>query len=145
MAFIDIFNFKKYFAKPSDSQVARYGHVNAVYDTLYNDFANGGSFSKGAYTTDTLGDTVNISTVSGTITFDSPSFITSASSAQLFLSSPLIKADSIIIFNVGVTFAPNINIEYPPATIDEGIIELRIYNTGSATVEITGITFLIIA
>ena len=32
MAFIDIFNFKKYFSKPSDSQVARYGHVNAVYD-----------------------------------------------------------------------------------------------------------------
>lgn len=32
MAFIDIFNFKKYFAKPSDSQVARYGHVNALYD-----------------------------------------------------------------------------------------------------------------
>ncbi len=34
MAFIDIFNFKKYFAKPSDSQVARYGHVNALYETL---------------------------------------------------------------------------------------------------------------
>jgi hypothetical protein len=34
MAFIDIFNFKKYFAKPSDSQVARYGHVNALYDTI---------------------------------------------------------------------------------------------------------------
>jgi len=34
MAFIDIFNFKKYFSKPSDSQVARYGHVNAVYDAL---------------------------------------------------------------------------------------------------------------
>jgi hypothetical protein len=34
MAFIDIFNFKKYFSKPSDSQVARYGHVNALYDAL---------------------------------------------------------------------------------------------------------------
>lgn len=34
MAFIDIFNFKKYFAKPSDAQVARYGHVNALYDAL---------------------------------------------------------------------------------------------------------------
>jgi hypothetical protein len=34
MSFIDIFNFKKYFSKPSDSQVARIGHVNAVYDTL---------------------------------------------------------------------------------------------------------------
>ena len=34
MAFIDIFNFKKYFANPSDSQVARYGHVNALYDAL---------------------------------------------------------------------------------------------------------------
>ncbi len=36
MAFIDIFNFKKYFSKPSDSQVARYGHVNALYDQLSN-------------------------------------------------------------------------------------------------------------
>jgi hypothetical protein len=34
MAFIDIFNFKKYFRKPSDAQVARYGHVNALYDAL---------------------------------------------------------------------------------------------------------------
>lgn len=34
MAFIDIFNFKKYFSKPSDAQVARYGHVNALYDQL---------------------------------------------------------------------------------------------------------------
>lgn len=34
MAFIDIFNFKKYFSKPSDSQVARYGHVNALYEAL---------------------------------------------------------------------------------------------------------------
>ena len=34
MAFIDIFNFKKYFRKPSDAQVARYGHVNALYDQL---------------------------------------------------------------------------------------------------------------
>jgi len=36
MAFIDIFNFKKYFSKPSDAQVARYGHVNALYDNLLN-------------------------------------------------------------------------------------------------------------
>jgi hypothetical protein len=34
MAFIDIFNFKKYFSRPSDAQVARYGHVNALYDAL---------------------------------------------------------------------------------------------------------------
>jgi hypothetical protein len=34
MAFIDIFNFKKYFLKPSDSQVARYGHINALYTDL---------------------------------------------------------------------------------------------------------------
>ena len=34
MAFIDIFNFKKYFSRPSDAQVARYGHINALYDAL---------------------------------------------------------------------------------------------------------------
>jgi hypothetical protein len=30
MAFIDIFNYKKYFAKSSDAQVARIGHVNKL-------------------------------------------------------------------------------------------------------------------
>lgn len=34
MAFIDIFNFKKYITKPSDAATARIGHVNAVYDAL---------------------------------------------------------------------------------------------------------------
>jgi hypothetical protein len=34
MAFVDIFNFKKYITKPSDALTARVGHVNAVYDAL---------------------------------------------------------------------------------------------------------------
>jgi len=34
MAFIDIFNYKKYFKKSSDATVARVGHVNAAYDAL---------------------------------------------------------------------------------------------------------------
>lgn len=34
MAFINIFNYKKYFKKTSDANVARIGHVNAVYDAL---------------------------------------------------------------------------------------------------------------
>lgn len=34
MSFINIFNFKKYLSKPSDAQVARIGHVNALYDAL---------------------------------------------------------------------------------------------------------------
>jgi len=37
MAFIDIFNYKKYFKKSSDATVARVGHVNAVYDALQID------------------------------------------------------------------------------------------------------------
>jgi len=34
MAFVDIFNFKKYITKPSDALTARVGHVNALYNTL---------------------------------------------------------------------------------------------------------------
>lgn len=34
MSFINIFNYKKYFKKTSDANVARIGHVNAVYDAL---------------------------------------------------------------------------------------------------------------
>lgn len=61
MAFIDIFNFKKYFRKPSDAQVARYGHVNALYDNLTNSFA----IQTGAYTK--TGTTVPVTTKSGII------------------------------------------------------------------------------
>lgn len=52
MAFIDIFNFKKYFSKPSDSQVARYGHVNALYDAL-----NSGGNYQSKFTVDTVTQT----------------------------------------------------------------------------------------
>ncbi len=49
MSFINIFNFKKYFTKPSDAQVARIGHVNAVYDALNNpttvQVTDGGTFT----------------------------------------------------------------------------------------------------
>jgi hypothetical protein len=34
MAFIDIFNYKKYFAKNSDAQVARIGHVNKLAERV---------------------------------------------------------------------------------------------------------------
>ena len=40
MGFIDIFNFKKYFAKPSDSNVARYGHVNALAEATLDAVKN---------------------------------------------------------------------------------------------------------
>ena len=144
MAFIDIFNFKKYFDKPSDSQVARYGHVNALYDTLYTDFANGANFSKGAYTTDDLGDTVNITTLSGTITFNTPGTIGPGSSGEVILTSPLIKADSIVIFNVSTILFANTNTQAPPVLIEDGQATIRIYNTGSSSVNVTAITFLII-
>lgn len=61
MAFIDIFNFKKYFRKPSDAQVARYGHVNALYDDLVNSF----TIETAEYTK--TGPTVSVTTKSGII------------------------------------------------------------------------------
>ncbi len=69
MAFIDIFNFKKYFSKPSDSQVARYGHVNALYDAL-----NSGGNYQSKFTVDTVTQTggptsdVTINADAGSIT-----------------------------------------------------------------------------
>ena len=69
MAFIDIFNFKKYFANPSDSQVARYGHVNALYDAL-----NSGGNYQSKFTVDTVTQTggptngVTINADAGSIT-----------------------------------------------------------------------------
>lgn len=65
MAFIDIFNFKKYFSKPSDSQVARYGHVNALYDALSANIA-----TKANYFLPTAEGDITITTKAGVVTIE---------------------------------------------------------------------------
>jgi hypothetical protein len=90
MAFIEIFNFKKYFAKASDSQVARYGHVNALASRIT---------SPVAYTQETsTGTTVEINSYCGTITLAGP--IPSNTNILFRVNCPLVTETSVILLTV---------------------------------------------
>lgn len=138
MAFIDIFNFKKYFIKPSDSQVARYGHVNGLYEELGPRIKNPGSYSN-------IGSssiTVPITTYSGVV--DLPNFgITTATTiedpgiANIQLTGDLITSSSIILITP-VFNQPDLMV-VTPSTISNGSIDIAFYNY--STIEIEGLTF----
>jgi hypothetical protein len=90
MAFIDIFNFKKYFATPSDSQVARYGHVNALYTAL--------KITTRSYEFDIPDGDLTVTTKAGVITF-LDDIVLGESSFNLV--STEISASSVILLTVG--------------------------------------------
>jgi hypothetical protein len=123
MAFIDIFNFKKYFAKPSDSQVARYGHVNAVYDALA-----AGSLTSANYTLPTGETELTIGTPAGVIAVTDS--IAGEGSSNITLLNGSVKATSSVVFSIsqsGATSAvPVIRFD-----ITDGTITVRIDNTST--------------
>jgi hypothetical protein len=90
MAFIDIFNFKKYFAKPSDSQVARYGHVNALYTNL--------KITVGSYDFDITEGDLTVTTKAGVITFLGD---IDMGGASFNLASTEILPSSVILLTIG--------------------------------------------
>ncbi len=90
MAFIDIFNFKKYFAKPSDSQVARYGHVNALYTNL--------KITVGSYDFNTIDGDLTVTTKAGVITFLND---ITMGGASFNLASTEILPSSVILLTIG--------------------------------------------
>ena len=96
MAFINIFNFKKYFAKPSDAQVARYGHVNALYDASQPKITTGSVIQTGDN-----GTFVTLNTQAGSIRTFGP--ISSASTTQFTLSNSTVTSSSIILLSIETT------------------------------------------
>ena len=100
MAFIDIFNFKKYFLKPSDSQVARYGHINALYNDLSESLSQN-QITTGTVTQSAKGSAVNINAragkviLAGVTTFAAPNLFT--------INNSEVTENSIIL----VTFQAN--------------------------------------
>lgn len=140
MAFIDIFNFKKYFATPSDSQVARYGHVNAVAARVTN---------HGTYSDSTSGDVVdvNVTTYSGSVYL--PNFGIPAgagndapSQGSVTLFGDFIKANSIIIVTP-LLFTPDLMV-VSQSGASEGSIELTINNYSTVEIESVKFNYLII-
>jgi hypothetical protein len=145
MAFIDIFNFKKYFSKPSDSQVARYGHVNALYDALQTD-------SQPKFTVDTVtqvgsnGYPVTINSTAGIITM---SGTLSPIGNNFTVNNSKVTLNSIILLTP-VTGSPSDvakEILVIPNTIDNGSFNIMAQlttNGGFPTVAPISINFLVI-
>lgn len=89
MAFIDIFNYKKYFRKSSDSTVARVGHVNALAEKV----------TPVEYVTQTISNTtaVEINAPVGQITMFGALAIGSDS---FRVDNNRVKTDSVVIASI---------------------------------------------
>jgi len=120
MAFIDIFNFKKYFSKPSDAQVARYGHVNALYDQLA-----AGNLTSAIYP-EVDGD-VDITTPAGTLFISNP--IPASDLLNINLNNSKITTTSTIVFTVNHGSSASFVTQ---ASADNGVINIRVTNTSLA-------------
>jgi hypothetical protein len=131
MAFIDIFNFKKYFLKPSDSQVARYGHVNALYEDL--------KLTKASYVTTPSGGTLNVTTDAGVVSFDDD--ITSGASLTVYLANPNILSTSVILATITCSNALVLEIY---SFVENGGTEITVINNTEGDAENVKINFLII-
>jgi hypothetical protein len=148
MAFIDIFNFKKYFAKSSDAQVARYGHVNALYDDLAPRIKNHGTYRSTASSTPSV--IVPITSYAGKV--DLPNFgvpvaievlgapKSEPGRVEFALSADFITENSMAIVSVGIVT----DLLLASSTCENGLITISILNY--STIEVEGITvnFLII-
>lgn len=135
MAFIDIFNFKKYFAKPSDSQVARYGHVNALYDALSQSSSQSFTTDKYLFNDLTDGD-FDITTSAGEITFTIADIAPNDNVSINLNASFITEASSISIVSVGCDQVAGAILVWKSTTID-GSVNIRLYN--NSAVGLTGI------
>lgn len=90
MAFINIFNYKKYFKKSSDATVARVGHVNRLAERIL------GVEYVTQETSNTTG--VTIDSYAGQVTMFAA--LTAGSTGSFRVSNSKVTADSIIIASI---------------------------------------------
>jgi hypothetical protein len=133
MTFIDIFNFKKYFAKPSDSQVARYGHVNALYTDL--------KITTGSYDFDIPDGDLTVTTKAGVITLLDD--IVSGASVSFNLMHSDITENSVILLTVGSSTGQAVLATCSPVTI-AGEVNITLNNLSLTDAENVVIHYLII-
>ena len=113
MAFIDIFNFKKYFATPSDSQVARYGHLNALAKRITDP----------VFATQDAEEDV---TANGYVGKISLSTISTETTKIVSISNSFATANSVLLISMGASTA----IDFPVTLVGTA-------STGSIAVTIT--------
>lgn len=117
MAFIDIFNFKKYFAVPSDSQVARYGHLNALAKRITDP----------VIATQDAEEDVTANGYAGKITLPT---ISTESIKAIFISNNVVTSSSVVLVSIGASSF----IDFPvtvSATANTGGITVSIVNTST--------------
>ena len=96
MAFIDIFNFKKYINKPIDSSIARIGHINALKSSVE------GRITKDFVTqTSSLVTPVTINSIAGTITTATP--IGFIPTNGFVVNNSEVKSTSVVILTIETT------------------------------------------
>lgn len=143
MAFIDIFNFKKYFAKSSDAQVARYGHVNALYDDLAPRIKNHVNY----VSTTSVGDIdIPITSYAGTVSIFNRTLSagTGNDDPGMFsftLTGDFITDDSMIILTSSGGAVDNVSVKY---TISGNVAEISFLNYSTIAVTALKANFLII-
>jgi hypothetical protein len=143
MPFIDIFNFKKYFITPSDSQVARYGHVNGLYDELGPRIKNPGSYTS----SDNAGVIVPVTTYSGSINLPNQGVPLGTGNdnpgvAEVQLTSDLIKSNSIVMLT---PIFQAIDLMVMSPVVSEGAVNVIIYNYSPNEIEGIRFNYLIIS
>lgn len=138
MAFVDIFNFKKYITKPSDATTARIGHVNALYDALAN---SDSAITKNTYLLATGETDVTINTKSGVIEIEDDvlgldTFTFNIISADITADNPCVILITPICdegFNFGLRYV-----------LSEGEADITIYNRNASNATLVKLHFLII-
>lgn len=123
MAFIDIFNYKKYFKKTSDATVARVGHVNRLAERI----------AVVEYVTQETGNTtpVTINSYVGQVTMFAG--LAAGSQDSFRISNSKVTADSIIIASIeysNVTDRTDL-IFSAPVNITDGAFDVAWSTTGA--------------
>lgn len=139
MAFIDIFNFKKYFATPSDSQVARYGHINALASRIT---------SPGTVTQTIDNNTdVTLNSYVGVVTLNQAILQSGVAAFNVFNS--YVTENSVVLITVEYSSGADIadNIVYGTTDVVDGGFGVRVKVTASTqggTVGPVKVHFLVI-
>jgi hypothetical protein len=135
MAFIDIFNFKKYFAVPSDSQVARYGHVNALYTDL--------KITTGSVTLPTGESDAVLNTKAGVVTITDD--ITDRDVIHSYnIENDLVTENSIVLITVEISDETAAIIDYNIRNVANGTFNVAISCSTAADAKGIKIHFLVI-
>ena len=138
MAFVDIFNFKKYITKPSDATTARIGHVNALYDALAN---SDSAITKNTYLLATGETDVTINTKSGVIDIEED--VVGLSTLPFNIISDDITGDNpcVILITIISNEGYNLGLGY---ALSDGLANITIYNRNSFNATLVKLHFLII-